>query len=213
MSEEKPQQKRQVAHKIMIKDLLEGRYIKEEGWNPNYIKLKDGREISRANILGAVVDKLPVKNITQQSVLIDDGSANINLRLFEETKLFDNIKIGDLVIIIGKPREFNKQIYVVPEIIKKIDDNNWIKLRKLELNRKKTKKRATIKEESIIEEDIITDDNDVLSIIKTIDKGEGVDINDIITNSKNKDIEKIINNMIKIGELFEITPGKIKILE
>ena len=213
MSEEKQQQKRQVAHKIMIKDLLEGRYIKEEGWNPNYIKLKDGREISRVNILGAVVDKLPIKNINQQSVLIDDGSANINLRLFEETKLFDNIKIGDLVIIIGKPREFNKQIYLVPEIIKKIEDTNWIKLRRLELNRKKPKVKEILKEESLIEEEIITEDNDILSIIKTKDKGNGVDINDIIINLKNKNIEKIINDMIKIGELFEIKPGKIKILE
>ena len=35
------QQKRQIAYKVRINDLLGGKYVKEEGWNPNYIESGD----------------------------------------------------------------------------------------------------------------------------------------------------------------------------
>ena len=39
--------KRQVAFKVAIGDLLENRYIKEEGWLPNYISVGD-KKVARA---------------------------------------------------------------------------------------------------------------------------------------------------------------------
>ena len=49
--------KRQIAYKIRIKDILEGKYVKEEGWNPNYIVTANEKEVSRVNIIGIVIDK------------------------------------------------------------------------------------------------------------------------------------------------------------
>ena len=42
-------QKRQIACKAKIADLINGEYIKEEGWTPNYIITKQGKHISRIN--------------------------------------------------------------------------------------------------------------------------------------------------------------------
>ena len=57
MSEEETKfQKRQTAYKIRIKDILSSRYIKTEGFNPNYLEI-NGQEVSRVNILGVIVQK------------------------------------------------------------------------------------------------------------------------------------------------------------
>ena len=54
-------QKRQVAEKIRIKDILGGRYIQEEGWTPNYVETDNGKKVSRVNIIGAVVEKEAIR--------------------------------------------------------------------------------------------------------------------------------------------------------
>jgi RPA family protein len=208
------QQKRQVAYKVSVNSILNGQYIKEEGWNPNHIKLDDGRDISRVNLIGVVVDKPVEENTTQQNVMIDDGSANISLKLFEDNNLFTDINVGDSVLIIGRPREFGDERYIVPEIIKKIEDPNWIKLRKLELGNKNAPlEKDKIEVYNSAEEDILEEEGDIISLIKKLDQGDGADFNDIVEKCGKENGEKIINNMIKIGELFEIKPGKIKVLE
>ena len=212
--QEKQQQKRQIAYKVGVNDILDGQYIKEEGWNPNHIKLNDGRDISRVNLIGVVIDKPFGENITQQNIMIDDGSANISLRLFEENKLFETINVGDSVLVIGRPREFGTERYIVPEIIKKIEDSNWIKLRKLELGNKEVKvEEKKIEVYDAVEEEVVEEDHDIISLIKKLDKGEGADFNEVVEKCGKEDGEKIISNMIKMGELFEIKPGKIKVLE
>jgi hypothetical protein len=145
--------------------------------------------------------------------MIDDGSANISLRLFEENKLFESVNIGDSVLVIGRPREFGTERYIVPEIIKKIEDANWIKLRKLELGSKEIKVEEKKIEVYDTVEEVVEEDPDIISLIKKLDKGDGADFNDIVEKCGKEDGEKIINNMIKMGELFEIKPGKIKVLE
>ena len=72
-----------------------------------------------------------------------------------------------------------------------------------------------------IKEDEVVEDNNLFLLIKKLDKGDGADLNEIIEmsnkelnkESNKENTEKIINSMIKVGELFEIRPGKIKILE
>ena len=119
--------KRLTAYKISIKDLLVYEYVKNEGWNPNYLISPKGN-ISRVNIIGFITSK------EDNSLIIDDSTSNINVRAFENLNIFTNKNIGDLVVVIGKPREFNNERYVVPDIIKKIDDPLWLKVRLKELN-------------------------------------------------------------------------------
>ncbi len=210
--EDKNIQKRQVAYKLRIKDIFRGNFVKGEGWNPSYIVSDNKKEISRVNIIGTVVDKPSNDNINYQNIVIDDGSSNISARVFDNKQIFEGIEIGDCILMIGRPREFGNERYLVLEIIKKIENKEWVELRKLELNIKKDDKEEDI-EVYDVKEDKVIDDNNIFSLIKKLDKGDGADLNEIIEISNKEGTEKIINSMIKIGELFEIRPGKIKILE
>ncbi len=215
-------QKRQVAYKLKINDILKGEYVKEEGeWVPNYIKVGD-KKVSRVNLMAVVVSKQDLENTNFQNLLIDDGSGKISIRSFEEGTNFDDINVGDFVFVIGRPREYFNEKYIVSEILKTIDDQKWVEVRKLELEGKgKVKEEVNIaesevveKEENVEEEQTGDDINKkIFALIKEIDIGEGADTQEVITKSNIDEAEGIITKLLEQGEVFEIKPGKLKILE
>jgi len=111
----------------------------------------------------------------------------------------------------------------VPEIIKKINNNKWINVRKVELEIENLKTaELSAKEEKVIVENIeseeqtksiISNSKLVYETVKELDSGQGVDIDDIIKKTGIKDTEEIIKKFLREGEMFEISPGRIKILE
>ena len=206
---------RQTAIKVTVADLLEGRYVQKEGWDPNYVQTKYG-QVSRVNIMGV---------ITQQEGLVltlDDSTGTINLRTFEEPKM---VAIGTPVQVIGKPREYNKELFIVYEIIKPIH-KDWLVYRKEEL-----KEQPVIKEDATMRsipskedegEEIIvrtTKENifsKLLRIIRAQDKqnnNEGANIETVISECADENAEQVLNNLLEEGEIFEIRPGLIKVLE
>ncbi|MBA3064170.1 hypothetical protein FP803_01900 [Candidatus Woesearchaeota archaeon] len=215
-------QKRQIAYKARIADLINGGYVKEEGWTPNYIITKQGKHISRINLIGTIISK---GNDGQdyQSLIIDDGTGSISLRAFEKSEAINNTEIGDVIIVIGRPREYGSEKYIVPEIIKKINNNKWINVRKIELEIEDLKTaELPVKERKVIIEDvepkeqtkdIINNSQIVYETVKELDSGQGVDIGDIIKKTGIKEADEIIKKFLMEGEMFEIRPGKIKILE
>ncbi|HZX45564.1 MAG TPA: hypothetical protein VFF28_07835, partial [Candidatus Nanoarchaeia archaeon] len=126
-------QKRQVAYKTAISDILKADYVKEEGeWVPNYVKIGD-KKVSRVNILAVVVGKQNIENTNYQGMLIDDGSGKISVRSFERS--FDLLNVGDFVLVIGRPREYFNEKYIVAEIARKMENPLWAELRKIEINK------------------------------------------------------------------------------
>lgn len=199
-----PEIKRQVACKVRINDILSGDYVKEEGWTPNYIKTGFGK-ISRANVLATIVGKNEDNTLT-----IDDGTDKINVRSFEPIDL-ESFNVGDVVLIIGKPREWNSQRYLIPEVIKKIEDKRWVKVRSLEL---KDVKNNIVKTTKVEKEEIVENPYDVvLKTIQDLDDGSGANYEEVCLRSKIKDAEEILTALMEQGEIFEIKPGRLKILE
>ena len=218
-------QKRQIACKARIADLINGKYVKEEGWTPNYIITKQGKHISRINLIGTVISKTE-EGLNYQSIVVDDGSGTISVRSFEENDIIKSIEIGDVILLIGRPREYGSEKYIVPETIKKIDNKKWINIRKVELDIEnlKTKKDKPVKEEEVVVEKISDESEEktqkpssnpqiVYKTVKELDLGQGVDIDKVIKKTGIKDTEEIIKKFLREGEMFEISPGKIKILE
>ena len=70
--------KRQIALKVRIADLIEGEYFVEEGMNPNFIKDKKNREISRINLIAVIVGFEDDGH--HKSMILDDGSDKISAR-------------------------------------------------------------------------------------------------------------------------------------
>lgn len=195
-------QKRQIAYKLQIKHLLENPYHQQEGWNPNYLQIND-LKVSRVNLIAVVVSK------EQNNFILDDGTGQITTRLFEPMKN-DQPEIGETCLIIARIREYNSQKYLVPEIIKKIKNPQWIQVRKLELKNFTTTTKPV--PEKTEQENLAPVEN-LLNLIKKLDQGSGADVDDLIKQSTLPDCEKMIEELLKEGDIFEISPGKIKILK
>jgi len=223
--------KRQVAHKVRLGDLASGKYVRVEGeWEPNHIKTSDGRIFSRANII-AVVASDPESEGNYSSFILDDGTAQVPVRIFDDIKA--NVSLGDVVLVIGRPREVGGQIYLTPEIIKKVVNKKWIDYRRLELaslpelkevGRDETPKpQEPIETKPEIEEIIekpkepetneINPVDEIINIIRELDKENGADTEEVIEATTVKNAEALIDNLLKEGEIFEITSGKLKVLE
>lgn len=208
-------QRRQVAYKTCIKELVEGSYVKQEGWQPNYILTKYGKKISRVNLMATVITIQSDK--TPKTMLVDDGTGSITLRSFEETKLMDWLDVGDLILIIGRPKEFGESKYIVPEILKKITNTEWIKVRQKELQSLglKSVENEIAKTPKYNKPQTVSKSpkQTILELIPSLDKGDGADIEEIIKATNIDNCEKYINLLLQEGDIFEIKKGRLKILE
>ena len=203
-----PLRKRQTAYKVTIKDIIGSRYIKTAGMEPNYLDM-GSKQISRVNILGVIVEKSDMDNY--KALAIDDGSGRISARVFDDKIFLSNVEVGDVVNLIGRPREFSSEKYVIIEAIKKTD-HAWAMVRSLELQKNdydgKKIKVIRDKEEKVD----LSPKNKIILAIKELDDGDGVLIESVL--SKNVDgAEKIIDTLLKEGGIFEVKPGKLKVLE
>ena len=195
--------KREIAYKVRIKDILDGRYIKEEGeWVPNYAITADGRRISRANIIGIVIAK------KDDFFIIDDG-AKISARFFNGIKM--DFDVGDTILLIGRIREFNNEIYIVPDATKRID-NRWMDVRKHELSLTVGTSEPNGLADAAVENKAEHNEDGLIETIKRLDNGNGADVGEIL-KMKGSEMKKVIESLLKNGDIFEIVPGKIKVLE
>jgi RPA family protein len=188
------EQKRLTAVKVWIGDIHSGTYVKNDD-APAKVVLPDGREVSRANIIGIAVGM-------DEGVVVDDGTGSILVRSFD--KPFSTT-IGDCVVVIGLIRDYMGEKYITGEIVKKVT-SHWFDVRKKELPRVE---RVLIDEIKIEAKD---ENTKVLEIIRALDTGEGVDYEKVVSQLGTKG-ESMITHLLATGELFETRPGKLKILE
>ncbi len=169
---------RDIAHYAQIKDILTKPIIEQEN-SPSAIQL-DNANASRIRMYGIVV--------SQDPLIVDDGTGNINVRNFDQTL---GATIGDFVLCIGRPRRHNNEPYILGEILKKTNPQWKIYYEKIH---KKTEKKNP------------------LDIIRELDKGEGANFEEVAKKLGQKG-EDIITSLLAKGDIFETRPGKLKILE
>lgn len=200
---------RQVAYKVRISDLLNNKYEVQEGeWQPNYIAI-GGKKVSRVNIIANVIDKQDTERLSSAS--IDDGSGNISARCFNEnTKILRDIVVGDTILILGKPRMNNNEVFIVAEIVKKLDNPLWLQARKKELE----KEGREIREIKKNDEDNASTGK-IINLIRNLDKGEGASQTEVIENCglSLEESEKIIKKLISEGEIYQPKINRLKTIE
>lgn len=215
---------RNIAYEVIIKELLNYSYIENDEGTPNYLLAKN-KKIYRFNLLAVILELNQQGSIL--NITIDDGSGKIILRIFEENKSVKNLVIGESILIIGKLRKYNHERYISPEIIKKVDED-WLKVRSLKIDKNKINieieenspkhggKEKTTKKEDIPNKEINKKElfpiKKIILLIKELDQGEGVFIEEIIEKSKIESADKIIEKMLEEGEIFQNLPGKVKVL-
>lgn len=197
--------KRHTAYKLKIGEILEGNQI-TDGERLKFIETK-GKNVARVNLIANVVDKFIQDDEKKfASITLDDASGQIKLKTFgDDIEKLKSFEQGDTILTIGMVREWNKEIYVTPEIIKK-KEPEYLLLRKLENESEK------IKEPSKQE---ITDLKDkLITIIKREEENGGADIKNLTQelNSKSEIINQEIKKLLEEGTIYEPRPGKVRYL-
>ncbi|MDO8660656.1 MAG: hypothetical protein Q7K43_02085 [Candidatus Woesearchaeota archaeon] len=203
--------KRQIAIKTRITRILQGQFIKENEDIPNHVLLPDGTRISRVNIFATIVQADTSSGYP--ALLLDDGTGTIMARAFEQSPQLQSHTAGEIVLFIGRIREFGKERYLIPEALKKIDQA-WTLVRAKEL------------ESLIVPEQTITQTSTqdmfpkhsspsatLLKIIKSLDSGEGADEEQVIAESGMLTAEQELQKLTQQGMLFSPKPGRVKVLE
>lgn len=219
---------RQTAYKIWIKSLITNPYVVQSGeWESNYV-LVDTKKVSRVNLIANMIVKYISEDKNHIFVVLDDGSATIRVKTWNEnTKLLADLNVGDIVLVIGRVRKYNEEVYILPEIVRKLDNPNWELLRKLELLKMYGKphieenpivvnEETTYEVEEIVSVEVtsIPSRQKILNLIETLETEDGADFMGVLNMSglAQDEAEDIINDLIKEGEIFEPKPGKLKLI-
>lgn len=196
--------KRQVAVKLDIQNLLD------------LAKNRTAEElvaqgIGRVNLIGTIVER------EEGSLLMEDGTGQVTLRSFDRPELIADAPLGVPVIVVGRPRTYNSECYLIPEIIQIVKDRRWIEVRKRELAmqplRIPQQGSAPMPEIEIIGEDFqksTPSAEQLLETIRRLDQGEGAPIEDVVRELPNT--ETAIEHLLLRGEIFQLRPGIVKVL-
>lgn len=185
--------KRITAKKASIGEIDNGTFVRKSGFESSYILTNLGRRLSRVNILGLIVDKFTSPDERYSTVTLDDSTDTIRFKAFVNVKIFDGFGEGDLVDIFGKIREYNGEIYVISEIVKKLEPN-FETLRLLELEKIFREQRERIKKIRELQKQT-SDINELKTAVKqfmSIEDAEGIlEAQDIIENMTE---EKVVSS-------------------
>ncbi len=198
--------KRNVAYKLRIGDILKGRPMVSEG-KFLFLELGD-KKVVRVNVLANCVDKFVQDGERKYATLtIDDASGQMKLKAFgEDVGKFESIVQGDTLQIVGNVREWNGELYVISEIVKKVD-SRWLLVRKLEIQN--AKKNMPVEEGGSNELK-----NSIMGKIKAAETDGGIDVDAIImdTEASPDAINGEVKKLLEEGLVYEPRPGRLRYL-
>ena len=199
------QLKRDAARKMNVKEILEAEAI-----STDYGTALDdkGALAKRISLIATIVDKSPAES-AYAGLLVDDGTGRVWVRIFDDSAILKNADIGSLLLVIGKPRRYGEETYISPEITRRIANLRWAEVRRLELKTKQPEETSKARTEAA---ENSREKVEIYQLIRELDKGTGVDMTDV-TEKAIRGADILIKEMLSKGDLFEVTPGKLKILQ
>ena len=198
--------KRNTAYKLRIGDVLNGVPIMDEG---KFLFLELGnKKVVRVNILANCVDKFVQEGEKSfASLTIDDASGQLKLKVFgEDIERVKHIMQGDSLQIIGNMREWNGEIYMIPEVVKKVDAR-WLLVRKLEIQNARKDLPEVEGGDTVVK-------NMVLDKIKGAEADGGIDREALVMDieAAPEGIEVEIKKLLEEGLVYEPRPGRLRYL-
>ena len=119
---------RMTAVRASVADIIRGTYHEEDG---HHVVSPQGVELRRVVLVGFIVSQY-VGQGSFASITIDDGTETIRAKAWGETQSLEEVETNTLAMIVGKVREYEGEIYIVPEIVRPLDDANYMTLHQLE---------------------------------------------------------------------------------
>ena len=116
------------AVRASVSDIVNGTYKKDNG---HYVVSPHGVELRRVVLVGFIVEQFSRKDLA--SITIDDGTETIRAWAFEdEAESLEKTASDALTLVVGKVREREGEVYIIPEIIRQIEDPNYLSVHLLE---------------------------------------------------------------------------------
>jgi len=243
------EKKRSVAKKVRICDIVNGIFFhgSKLEMRPSYVITPFGEKISRINLIGTATNVFLTEDGNYGNITIDDGTASLRAKVFgESVNLIKDVAPGNLLLVIGKLSEYNGEVYVNAEIVRRIEDPNYENLRRLEMLKELKEKRKMTEEirgliDQMSEDELkeyakkkygldaeslrIVRENlkiereidykpKILEIIKSMDRGDGVEISKVfeVVDLPEKLVENVLNELLSSGILFEPKVGMVKVV-
>ncbi len=199
---------RMTARKVRISDLVAGSFVRQEGMEPSYVETAAG-PVARARVMATVMNVFRSEDGNFGSVTLDDGTDTIRAKAFKDLKVLGDLKAGDLVEAVGKVREYNGELYIMPEVITKVGPNMEL-LRRAEL----LKLAGAPKQGAVPLSKGAQERSELRKrVLEAIEqKKGGAPFAEIAAAVKADEeaLEDVINELLSEGICYEPTPGRIR---
>ncbi|OLS31448.1 MAG: hypothetical protein ThorAB25_02760 [Candidatus Thorarchaeota archaeon AB_25] len=219
---------RMTAVRASISDITNGSYSDDNG--PHVVS-PFGVELRRVVVVGFVIDKFYREGDDSgkkrfESITVDDGTDTIGVKVWgeEDASVLEGVKESILALVIGKVRQYNDEVYLIPEIVRELTDPNFMSLHLMErykavLNRSGISLPDTTEQQ----QELLTTTpsatitgklaNDILAYIRLEAPPEGIPLKDIVAyfEKKGQDSEKVqtkVFNLVAEGALNEVSIGQ-----
>lgn len=210
-------QRRSPYQRTKIEKISRSELVKdqEDRWR---LLTPSGKSIFRVWIMGIVTEKFTGEN-NYLGLKIDDGTACIIIKSWEgkldRYNQWDKIEVLGQVQISERGEEI--EVFLNPDIINPISDDNWFLVHRLKIIKQLQKadmnngiKPATI---SGVDIGVVSIEDLKLKLIKTVrelDTGKGVSYDQLVTaysDIEEEQIDGAITELLESGEFFEPIAG------
>ena len=212
------------AQNMRINDIINGKYFPGDKvtMKASYAITPFGQKISRVNIVASVTDKFMSEYNSYWTITIDDSTGAMRVKCFKEgVNVLDGVEVGDVILVVGRVKEYNNEIYINGEIAKKVTDKNYENFRKLEILDKLIDTKRIADEIKTISKQMPEEE-----LKKYVKIQFGIDEEQlkVILESKSKEVDytpevmKLIESLdegkgVEVGKIFETSKLKEDILE
>lgn len=220
--------KRFTAKKVSAEDIIRSNFREEE----NTLVINESKEAKRIRLMATVIKKFISDDEKYGFLVLDDSTETVRTKAFrEDVNRIKSIGEGDIIDLIGRIDKYEDEVYIRPEIVKRIENPSWVLVRKLELlegngghmkdkkesqaqlegnkeqEKEKTKKLTEEKskrepEEEVVVDEVKTPEEEIYGFLNEKNKAGFDELVKEFDYDEEK-IKDILKNLMQDGRVFE----------
>lgn len=168
---------------------------------------KSGIRVSKVRVMGTVVDVFRSEIGNYASFTLDDGTGTIRVKVWRGRDVAGSINVGDIIDVVGSVRVYKGEVYLVPELIIRVEDPNWELVRELEILASQSllaKSRSSQRRTALLK--------GIVKMIDSLDTGNGVSKSTLgkLLNVTEEELEDALDVLLREGIIYETDNGYYK---
>ena len=228
--------KRATAIRLHARDVAQANYIPAGDANPQTLIITpDGTAASRVMLAGVAKDIYFNRENRFAAFKLRDDTGEVACRFFRDgIEKVESIAEGDLVKVAGKVRHYNGENYVIPEVVRKLDNPLWLQVHALEVKMRsdgkkqaadrngmakrgeaRSRKKAEENDKEKAEGETTSAEERVLALIRKLDDGGGVKYITLLNESglPEDELELALSVLMEEGKIYEPKIGRFRCID